>query len=325
MAEGKVFITGALGFIGRRLGEHYRERGVEVSGVDLRGEPGLGVVAGDVSAGGAWQERLAGCDLVIHTAAIVSNAGRAGRFWKLNVLGTRRVVDAAARHGARRLVHFSSVRAFGDLGFPDGVNEDHPVRPDGNAYVDTKIASEQVVLQAHAAGEVPVTIVRPADVYGPGSRPWTILPVEAIKARQFLLPAAGKGIFSPVYVDTLVEGVGLAAAKEEGAGQVFTLSDGIGVSTSEFFGHYARMLGVAPVRTVPTSVAVALANAAGAVDRLRGEKFSEAGGAGIRYLGARTGTYSIEKARRMLRFEPAITLDKGMELTEAWLRDQGML
>lgn len=62
-----------------------------------------------------------------------------------------------------------------ELGY-DGVDESWPVRPDGHRYVDTKIASEQVVLQAHAAGEIAATVVRPADVYGPGSIPWTIWP-----------------------------------------------------------------------------------------------------------------------------------------------------
>ena len=48
------------------------------------------------------------------------------------------------------------------------------------------------------------TVIRPTDVYGPGSRPWVILPLETMKAGRFLLPAHGKGIFSPVYIDELV-------------------------------------------------------------------------------------------------------------------------
>ncbi len=80
------------------------------------------------------------------------------------------------------------------------------MRPDGHTYVDTKIASEQVVLQAHAAGEIECTVIRPGDVYGPGSRPWTVLPVDAIRQNRFFLPAMGRGIFSPVYVDNLLDG-----------------------------------------------------------------------------------------------------------------------
>ena len=104
------------------------------------------------------------------------------------MLGTQRVCAAARDAGVPRLVLLSSVRAFSDTGFPDGVTEEHPVRPDGNPYVDTKIASEHVVLSAHAAGEIESVIVRPGDVYGPGSVPWVLKPLDAIRSGQFLLP-----------------------------------------------------------------------------------------------------------------------------------------
>lgn len=185
----KVFITGASGFIGRAVAERFRAQGAAVTGVDFAADTERGLVAGDVAEAGPWQAAVAGADVVVHTAAIVSNAYDLDESWRVNVLGTRNVLDAAAAGGVGRFVHISSVRAFSDLGFPDGVDEHHPVRPDGNPYVDTKIASEQVVLQAHAAGEVESAVVRPGDVYGPGSRPWTLLPLEFIKARRFLLPA----------------------------------------------------------------------------------------------------------------------------------------
>jgi nucleoside-diphosphate-sugar epimerase len=220
-------------------------------------------------------------------------------------------------------VHISSVRAFSDLGFPDGVDEHHPVRTDGNPYVDTKVASEQVVLQAHAAGEVPVTVLRPGDVYGPGSRPWTILPVEAISAGRFVLPALGRGIFSPVYVDNLIDGILLAASSARAAGQVYTLSDGVPVSCREFFGHYHRMLGRRGPVCLPTPVALALAAGAATAGRLTGT-VTEANAATVRYF-TRTGTYSIAKAQRELGFVPAVDLTEGMARTEAWLGQSGYL
>jgi nucleoside-diphosphate-sugar epimerase len=68
----RVFITGASGFIGRALHERYATAGHEVSGCDLVADAKRGVVAGDVGKAGAWQERAAGCELVLHTAATVS-------------------------------------------------------------------------------------------------------------------------------------------------------------------------------------------------------------------------------------------------------------
>jgi nucleoside-diphosphate-sugar epimerase len=254
---------------------------------------------------------------------VVSNAKGLADQWRVNVLGTRRVLDAARDGGARRFVQFSSVRAFSDLDFPDGVDESWPVRTDGAAYVDTKVASEQVVLQAHAAGEVEATVIRPGDVYGPRSRPWTILPVELIKARQFVLPAMGRGVFSPVYVDNLVDGVLLAAGADAAAGEVFTLSDGIGVPSKEFFGNYCRMLGRRGPPVVPTSVAMALMVAGGLPDRVRGRE-TELQPSSVRYL-ARRGTYSIEKARRVLGYAPTVELAEGMARTEEWLGAEGYL
>lgn len=319
----RVFVTGAGGFIGRAVAGRFRDQGAEVAGVDLAADPELGVVAGDIASAGPWQEAAIGADVVVHTAAIVSNAYDLGESWRANVLGTRNALDTAAAAGARRFVHLSSVRAFSDLGFPDGVDERHPVRPDGNPYVDTKIASEQVVLQAHAAGEVECAIARPGDVYGPGSRPWTVLPLEIIRSNRFVLPAGGRGIFSPVYVDDLVTGLTLLAERPEAAGQVFTLGPARGVPTKEFFGHYYRMLGKRGPLCLPTSLAVTAARAAGAAERLRGNR-TEVNAASMRYL-ARPGGYSIEKARRLLGYEPRVDLDEGMRRTEAWLREQRLL
>lgn len=319
----RVLVTGASGFIGRAVSEHLERGGHDVRGIDLAADPSRSVVAGDLGRPGPWAQELVGCDLVVHTAAIVSNAPSMRRAWEVNVLGTRRLLDSMVRADVPRLVHLSSVRAFSDLGFPDGVDESYPVQPDGNSYVDTRVASEQVVLQAHAAGEVSATVVRPGDVYGPRSRPWTVLPLQMIKARRFMLPAAGRGVFSPVYVDDLVAGIAAAGLDDRASGQVLTLAGGVGVPTAEFFGHYYRMLGRRGPVVLPTwaaiglsGVALGLATAARRETEMRPET--------VRYL-CRTGTYSIAKARRLLGYEPQVDLAEGMRRTEDWLRAEGLL
>ncbi len=318
----KVFVTGALGFIGRALLERYRAAGAEVAGIDRQADATLGVAAGDVLEPDSFRDGLRGCDFVFHTAAVVSNVASEEAFWRVNVLGTRRLLEACAAQGVGRFVHLSSVGAYG-FDFPDGVDETYPLRPNGNHYVDTKVASEQVVLQAHAAAEIECSIVRPTDVYGPGSRPWTVLPVEMMRSGQFLLPESGRGIFSPVYVDNLVDGLEAVASNEAASGQVFILGDGVGVTTAEFFGHYARMLGRGPVRTLPTPLAEAVAGIAGSVLGALGRE-TEVSAETMRML-ARRGSYSIEKARRVLGFAPKIDLAEGMQRTERWLADRGML
>jgi nucleoside-diphosphate-sugar epimerase len=318
----KVFISGALGFIGSVLADRYREHGAEVRGVDLRAEPGLGVVAGDIAEPGDWQSHAAGCDLVIHTAAYVGFGGEPDAVWRTNVLGTRHVLDAAVRAGARRFVHFSSITTFG-FEHPDGVDETFPVRLTGNPYPDTKIAAEQVVLQAHADGQLPATIVRPGDVYGPHSRGWTVLPVQMIKSGQMILPDGGRGQINPVYVDNLVDGVLLAGASDDALGQVFTISDGVAVEVGDFFAHYERMLGRPRSRTLPRPVAAAIAAAGGRAMKALGRD-TELSAGSVAYI-AKRGRISIDKARRVLGYEPRIALDEGMRRCEDWLRAEGML
>jgi nucleoside-diphosphate-sugar epimerase len=203
------------------------------------------------------------------------------------------------------------------------VTEEHPVRPDGNPYVDTKIASEHVVLQAHAAGMVEAVVVRPGDVYGPGSVPWILKPLDAIRSGQFLLPAMGRGIHSPVYVDDLVAGTVLALRSPRAAGEVFTIAGPRGVRSDEYFGHLFRMLGRRGPRSIPTPAAVALAHLADAVNRARGRR-NDVNAITMRDL-ARSGSYSIEKARRVLGYEPAVELDEGMRRTQAWLQAEGLI
>jgi nucleoside-diphosphate-sugar epimerase len=316
----RIFITGASGFIGRALYGRCVAEGHEVAGCDLAADPERSIVRGDVAHAGEWQQHLGGCELVIHTAASVSlRLERPEEIWRSNVLGTANVLAAAERAGAKRFVHFSSVTVFG-FEFPDGVDEHYPVHNTYVPYPDSKIASEQVVLQAHLDGRVPCTIVRPGDVYGPRSRAWATIPAELIRARRFILPDGGRGIHSPVYVDNLIDGVLLAATSPDAVGQVFTLSDGIGVPYRDFFAPYAELIGRRLI-TLPTPVAIGMAAMVQRAARLAPGD-NEINPASARYL-LRRGTYSNEKARRVLGWEPRVGLEDGLRRTVEWLADQG--
>ena len=319
----KVFITGALGFVGWALSAHYRELGAQTCGLDVRGDAGLNVVAGDVSRPEEWLEAVSGCDLVIHTAAIVSNNVSREEAWRVNVLGTRRVLDAALKAGVKRFVHVSSLAAMRFNEVEHAADESAAVMPTGNPYVDTKIAGEHVVLSAHAAGEIRCTIVRPADIYGPGSRPWTLIHVQMIKKGLFLLPAHGKGIFRAIYIDDLVNGIILAAEKDESIGQIFILGGEVATNCETFFGYYYRMLGKGSPRTMNTSTAVAIAETGRMIFKLLGQP-TELGRGAMEML-SKKNAVSNEKAHHVLGWYPQVDLEEGMRRTEVWLREQGML
>lgn len=321
----RVFITGASGFIGRALQDRFRALGAEVRGVDLRADPARNIVAGNVAAAGAWQRHADGCELVLHTAAVVSNSAPAALYRDVSLGSVRHALDAAVAGGASRFLHLSSIAAYG-LDFRGVLDERAPIALlSGYPYCDAKAASEHPVLAAHAAGEIACTIVRPGDVYGPGSRPWVLLPLEMMRKHQFLLPAGGEGVFSPVYIGNLVDGIVAAATQDAGIGQVFNLTDGEGVSCREFFGYHHRWLGRrGDPLVLPTPLARAVIAAGDlALNRVL-KQGTEISAGSLRML-ARRGTYSIAKARALLGYAPATDLATGMHATEAWLRAEGLI
>ena len=321
LANRKIFITGANGFIGRAMAERFRALGAWVGGVDLGANPENNVVAGDITKPQDWAGALDGVDTMIHTAALVGVAYSLEKAWTVNVLGTSRVLRASVDAKVRRFVHFSSIFAYG-FDFPDGVDETYPVRVNGDTYTDTKVNSEAVVLAAHAAGEIEVTVIRPGDVWGPGSV-WVVAPItEMRKPTGFPLPDGGNGIFSPVYIDNFVDGMVLVVSSDKSVGQVFILFDGHGVRCADYFGRLAKMSG-GTIRTLPAAIAAPLAEGLGSVLRRLGQKTELSAGA-IHGLN-RHGTYSIEKIQKMLGYQPLVSMDEGMTRVEEWARAQGLI
>jgi nucleoside-diphosphate-sugar epimerase len=312
-----VVVTGSAGFIGAALVQALRDRWDRVRGLDLRDAD----IVADVGVPGPWQDRLAGAEVVVHTAAMVGMPSDARRFWVVNTLGTRHVLDAALRAGVRRFVLLSSVTVFGN-DFPDQVTEEHPVRPTGVAYPDSKVAAEHAVLDTHVRTGIETVVVRPADVYGPGSRPWTVLPVQMIASRRVAVPTTG--IHSPLYVDDVVAGIVAAATAPGASGHIVTLSTGVGVRVGEFFDRYAAMLGRRRVPRLPRPVLLAAAAGQSAVAGRVGRSV-ELSPAAVRYLADRRGTYCAAKAQRLLGWSARVDLDEGMHRTQAWLRARGML
>ncbi|MFA5890877.1 MAG: NAD(P)-dependent oxidoreductase [Actinomycetota bacterium] len=318
MSAKRAVITGAAGCIGRAFTDALTKDGYEVTGIDLRSGPGI--VAGDISEPGEWTKAIDGADLVVHAAAVVGELGELSAYWKINVDGTRNVLDAASNGRAGRVLHLSSIVVHGS-DFADGVDETATVRMTGNPYTDTKTASEHQALLAAASGRAQVTIVRPGDVYGPGSVPWTLRPVEMMKRKVFTLVDHGRGVLSPTYVDDLVAGSMVVATHADTVGHVFHVTGGKGVRAADFFGYYARMLGIR-LRSVPSKAMYVVAPAA-KVARMVGKKLPFTPDT-IEYI-THPGTYSIKKIDAMTGWRPAVTLDDGMARTEAWLRAEKLI
>lgn len=321
----RIFVTGANGFIGRALMTRFRAMGSEVRGVDLKADADWDVCAGNVAEAGAWQQHAAGCELVFHTAAVVSNSAPLDLYRSVSVGSVRHIVDAAIAGGAARLVHLSSVAAYG-LDFINEQNETAAISfISGYPYCDAKAASEHAALAAHAAGEISCTIIRPGDVYGPGSRPWVLLPLEMMRKHQFLLPENGRGIFSPVYIDNLLDGIVAAATSAQGAGHIFNISDGIGVECREFFSHHHRWLGrKGEPLCLSTPLARGITGAGEWLFHSVLKQQTEISSGSLAMLSRKSG-YSIAKAQKLLGYQPSVSLDEGMQKTQAWLREHRLI
>ena len=317
----KVLITGANGFIGNTLMRYYKQHGTAVVGVDLCGN-GDDIIEGDISDPDTISHLLEQCDVIVHTAALVSNAMKDSDMWRVNVLATRNLIAAAKRYKVRRFVQISSIVAYGNTAHGE-LDEDYPVHAAGGSYVLTKLASEHAVLAAHASGGIEVVILRPGDVYGPGSRPWIIAPLEAIAKNQFMLPAKGEGFFRPVYVDDLIRGIDLAVRHPEAAGEIFNLSCEGYITTKEYFAPHYQWLGKKGPMLVSTNVALVISAIASKVADLMGN-LNEASPATVAQLATKSW-FSIKKAERILGWKPEISFAEGIKRSHQWAKDKNLV
>jgi len=319
-----VFITGANGFIGRLLVERYAALGCDVRGMDMQADPVRNVVAGDLTQPQTWSQHADGCELFINTAAIVSLAADWKAYRAVTVQGTRCALDVAIAAGAKRFLHFSSILAMG-YDYPDGADEKWPVViGEDMRYGVAKGASEQAVLAAHAAGEIDCTIVRPGDVYGPGSRAWLIEPLKMAKAGQLILPNKGSGIFTPIYIDDLLDGVMLAAGLPEAIGQIFILWGDEPVTCANFFGNHWRWAGrKGSPPSIPLFAALKLTTVIWKLDKLLKKNGEAAPDTMLMF--SRQGGFNMTKAKTILGFAPKVQLEEGLQRSEAWLREIGEL
>ncbi|MCS6804720.1 MAG: NAD-dependent epimerase/dehydratase family protein [Acidobacteriota bacterium] len=310
-----VLVTGATGFVGGRL----IERLAMNSGVRLRAlvrhlekarsliAGNVDLVQGDITDRRSLDAALSDCDLVFHCAALMHDATTDAQvFHRVNVEGTRNMLEAALQAGVRRFVHVSSIAVYGTSP-REGADETDEYQFGREGYANSKIESEQLALAYHRQRGLPVVVIRPANVYGPRSSFWTVWMIAMIKSGQLSLIDDGQGMANPVYIDNLVDAMQLAARHTAAVGEVFVVSDGTKVTWKEFLGYYARMVGR---DSLPS---MSRAEALSKLDPVQVEYWTQ------------TGWFDITKARRMLGYEPRVSLAEGMKQTEQWLRRSGYI
>jgi 2-alkyl-3-oxoalkanoate reductase len=340
----KVFVTGATGLLGSGLCRRLLDSGATVVGLVRSREraedlAALGVilVEGDLSQGGPSAEpvgdlglparefdgALEGCDLVLHCAGVMGPDFDKPRsyFREVNVEGTKRVAEAALAARVRRFVYVSTAWVYGFDAAP-GTDESSPRHPSGDSYCDTKLETEELVRRLIAERGLPAVIVQPAEVYGPGDRSWTLTPVRLLKSGRMMLPAGGRGVLQPIYVDDAVEGI-LLAAERGRVGEAYLLAGPAEVTCSEFFSFYADMVGRRSIPSVPARAAKALAVCVTGFARMS-KRPAMITTTAVRGM-CLQATYNGEKARSELGFEAKTDLAVGMRAVKQWLADTGEL
>ena len=306
-AAARVAVTGATGFIGWHVCERLRDAGWQVVGV-VRPESHkplpLGVQRAPANLEPAALTRACAHALAIVHAAGVTKARSAHEYRRVNVEGTRAVVEAARELGAR-MVHVSSLTAAGPASRDRPKTEADASTPI-TAYGHSKLESEETV---KGTAGLPWTIVRPAAVYGPRDRQF--LPLFQAARRGILPRPSNAGDFSLtlVHVADVARAIEMACARDASERETLFVGHPASVSLDALLRTAASTLGRA-YRPVPVPMAIIRLAAWIGVGGLSAERLREIKSPGF--------VCSVERAERCLGFRAAIDLEEGFRSTAAW-------
>jgi nucleoside-diphosphate-sugar epimerase len=353
-----ILVTGANGFIGGWLVESLYLKGCAnvrpavrnwSRAVRLARFP-LQPVSCDVMEPAQVAEAVGGlggvdaADVVIHTAY----GSR-----RVTVEGTRNMLDAALRAGAKRFVYLSSAVVYGDA--EGDIDESFPYKNQGagaSEYAASKIEAEELCWD-YARRGLPVTVIRPSIVYGPFGRTWTVDLASKLQSGNWgTFTGYGDGFCNAVYAGDLVEGILAAAHHPAAVGEAFNLVGPETVTWNDYFRRYNAALGLSELRQIEPGGAklrTRLMEPVRGTARLMRDRFE----APLRQLASNfrparqlmrsaetslkttprwtdlqlfnlRARYSSEKARSLLGYNPRVDLDTGLGLTVGWLRQVGL-
>jgi nucleoside-diphosphate-sugar epimerase len=306
----RAFVTGGSGFLGGALIQGLRERGIETVALARSDDAAAKVVAlgatasrGDLDSVNV--EDLRGCDVVFHSAAMTKEHATLAEHRKVNVEGTRALLDAAQRAGVPRFVHVSTEAVLAD-GHPilrADENVPYPVRPAG-PYPISKGEAERIVLAANHPGFATV-IIRPRFIWGIGDT--SLLPqiAEAVERGKFAWIGGGHYPSSTCNIANAVEGALLAAERGK-PGEIYFLTDGAPVDFRDFLTKLLAARGVtARERTVPKWVARLVAST---TSWMRNPPVTKTA---IALVGHEV-TVVDDKARTQLGYASRVSIDEGL-------------
>lgn len=325
----RVALTGATGYTGGRLLAALRERGDSVRALARAASvtpellaSGASIVEGDLRDPIALRKLVEGAEGVLHVAAVYRTAGHPDSYYReVNVGGTERLLEAAAQAGVARFVHTSTVGVLGHIERPPA-DESAPLAP-GDIYQETKAEAETRAVAFGKRRGLPVAVVRPGAIYGPGERRLLKL-FRAIARGRYAVVGSGRPFYHPVFIDDLVAGFLLALDHPAAAGESFIIAGERYISQDALGALVASATGgrVLPfhVPAWPLLAAGALCEAVcvplGIEPPLHRRRME---------FWVKSRAFSIDKAKRLLGYAPQVDLEAGIRRTAAWYREAGWL
>ena len=320
-----ILITGATGFLGSALVTELvkQKQQVRILARDVQkacsqfGEA-ITIIQGDITDPAQVQQAVDGVTVVYHLVGRLYHPGIPTELYhQTHVEGTRILLDACRRQQyLQRIVHCSTTGVHGVTG-DTPATEDAPFAPT-NPYEATKLESELLALKAHQEQGLPVSVVRPGLVYGPGDL--HLLGFFAlIQKGLFRVIDGGKALLHPVYIDDMTEVFQLCAERPEAIGRSYTIAGARPVTIRELATAIAHALGrELPPGNIPLWLAHLAAAIFAILPGFQGEH-APLTHSRVRFL-TQSRVYSIERARNELGYTPKVELEEGMQQTVHWYR-----
>lgn len=327
----RLYLTGGSGFIGCQLAQYAQRQGYSVMAtsavnndaerrrVEMLARKGIPVTVVAFEDRAALLASLRGQDAVIHLAAAQHEAhAPESHFRRVNVDGTRRLLEAAASAGVRRFVYGSTIGVYGSA--PAELDESSPLAPD-NPYGRTKADAESVVRAFAEALEI--SILRMSETYGPADLRLLKL-FRAIDRGRYVAIGVGTNTHQPIYVDDLCEGLLKAVSAPQAAGETFVLAGAQPLTTNDMVAAICAAVGRS---RLPPRVPLWPFAAAAEVCEATLKPLGLAPPLNRRRLDffRKSFRFSTAKARALLGFEPAVPFAEGARRTADWYRSEGLL
>jgi len=318
----KSLVTGASGYIGKNLVKLLVKNGIEVRAFvrktsnikPLLNLKNVEIFYGDVTDTSSLENAIKGCDYVFHLAALVYDWGKYEKFYRVNYLGTENVLKAALKANIKKFIHISTLGVL-DLRGKKIVREDCPYGHFTSAYCKTKAKAEMLVKEYNKY--FPVVILRPGAVYGPEDPMCTLRTLNYAKRNLLFLIDKGKGIFPHVYIDNLNEAIFLAFQSDKAINETFNILDDSLATCHEFFNYFNKIAGKGEIKiSLPYSVAWSLALIMDTIAKITGIP-PLLSWTSLEFLTLKC-KFDISKAKKLLGYNPRISLEEGMKRVESW-------